>query len=142
MEIVACVVAALCLLLACVLFCFLLRSAKAQGDNYQMQKNWLALARPKIASETVPGQLLHWKKTSAIKGNDHYYILTFTTTLARQQKRYRAAAVLSASEAATLTAGLPIVVKYNTQSPKKMAVVAVNASTVPGDDEKSPHDNH
>ncbi|TDT59281.1 hypothetical protein DFO53_0852 [Enterobacter sp. AG5470] len=141
MEIVAYVLAALCLLLAYVLLYFLLRSVKTQGDDYQMQKNWLALARPKIASKAVPGQLLDWKKTSTIKGNDHYYILTFTAALARQKKRYRAAAVLSDSEAATLTTGLPIVVKYSTQSPKKMAVVAVNASTAPGEAEKSPHDN-
>ncbi|MGY5956740.1 DUF3592 domain-containing protein [Kosakonia sp. BK9b] len=141
MEIVAYVLAALCLLLAYVLFYFLLRSVKRQGDDYRMQKNWLGLARSGGATETVPGKLLHWKKTAAIKGNDHYYILTFTATLSRRQKRYRAAAVLSTTDAATLTVGLPVVVKYSTQSPKKMAVVAVNTSVAPGDDGKPPQDN-
>ncbi|AUP76574.1 hypothetical protein CWS02_11700 [Enterobacter sp. EA-1] len=98
---------------------FPLAECESAGRRLPDAKNWLALAEPKIASETVPRPITALEKTSAIKGNDHYYILTFTTTLARQKKRYRAAAVLSASEAATLTAGLPIVVKYNTQSPKR-----------------------
>ncbi|AVJ19861.1 MULTISPECIES: hypothetical protein [Serratia] len=101
-----------------------LRGLKGQGGDFTEIKNWLS--RDRWKGDIKDASLVSWRQTNATNNFDYYFIFTFDANLDGEDKQYSAAAVVRASEIPKLKKGLPIIIKYDGNPPKKIAVMSVD----------------
>ncbi|AOR65421.1 hypothetical protein [Pectobacterium wasabiae] len=86
-------------------------------------KNWKT--RDKWQGTTVTTEIKSWSQTETKYGNDFFYNFDFPIYLNGKEKLYTAKGLVRPNDIHKLRKGMEVVVKYNEDSPPKVAVIDV-----------------
>ncbi|ACX88207.1 hypothetical protein F6Q07_21485 [Pectobacterium parmentieri] len=86
-------------------------------------KNWKT--RDKWQGTIVTTEIKSWSQTETKYGNDFFYNFDFPIDLNGKKKLYTAKGLVGPNDIHKLRKGMGIIVKYNEDSPPKVAVIDV-----------------